>query len=45
MLEGFTAITVDNTVKASKKSKSSAAAVSKKEEVVPKNTSKNLEGG
>lgn len=40
MLEGFTAITVDNTVKASKKSKSSAAAVSKKEEVVPKNTSK-----
>ena len=40
MLEGFTAITVDNAVKASKKSKSSAAAVSKKEKVVPKNTSK-----
>ena len=40
MLEGFTAITVDNAVKAGKKSKSSAAAVSKKEEVVPKNTPK-----
>lgn len=40
MLEGFTAITVDNATKAGKKSKSSAAAVSKKEEVVPKNTPK-----
>ena len=40
MLEGFTAITVDNAVKAGKKSKSSAAAVSKKEKVVPKNTPK-----
>ena len=40
MLEGFTAITVDNAVKAGKKSKPSTAAVSKKEEVVPKNTSK-----
>ena len=40
MLEGFTAITVDNAVKASKKSKPSTAAVSKKEKAVPKNTSK-----
>ena len=40
MLEGFTAITVDNAAKSGKKSKSSAAAVSKKEEVVPKNTPK-----
>ena len=40
MLEGFTAITVDNAVKASKKSKPSTAAVSKKEKVVPKNTPK-----
>lgn len=40
MLEGFTAITIDNAPKSGKKSKSSAAAVSKKEEVVPKNTSK-----
>lgn len=38
MLEGFTAITVDNATKAGKKSKSSTVAVSKKEEVVPKNT-------
>ena len=40
MLEGFTAITVDNAVKASKKSKPSTAAVSKKEKAVPKNTPK-----
>lgn len=40
MLEGFTAITVDNAVKASRKGKPSTAAVSKKEKVVPKNTSK-----
>jgi hypothetical protein len=40
MLEGFTAITVDNAVKASKKSKPSTAAVLKKEKVVPKNTPK-----
>lgn len=40
MLEGFTAITVDNAPKSGKKSKSSAAAVSKKEKVVPKNTPK-----
>ena len=40
MLEGFTAITVDNAVKAGRKSKPSTAAVSKKEEVVPKNTPK-----
>lgn len=38
MLEGFTAITVDNAVKVSKKSKPSSAAVSKKSKVVPKNT-------
>lgn len=40
MLEGFTAITIDNAPKSGKKSKSSAAAVSKKEKAVPKNTSK-----
>lgn len=40
MLEGFTAITIDNAVKAGRKSKPSTAAVSKKEEVVPKNTPK-----
>ena len=40
MLEGFTAITVDNAPKSGKKSKPSTAAVSKKEKVVPKNTSK-----
>lgn len=40
MLEGFTAITIDNAPKSGKKSKSSDAAVSKKEKVVPKNTSK-----
>lgn len=40
MLEGFTAITVDNAVKAGRKGKPSAAAVSKKEKAVPKNTSK-----
>lgn len=40
MLEGFTAITIDNAVKAGRKSKTSTVAVSKKGEVVPKNTSK-----
>ena len=40
MLEGFTAITVDNAVKAGRKGKPSSAAVSKKPKVVPKNTSK-----
>lgn len=40
MLEGFTAITIDNAVKAGRKSNTSTAAVSKKEKVVPKNTPK-----
>ena len=38
MLEGFTAITVDNAPKSGKKSKPSTAAVSPKEKVVPTNT-------
>ena len=38
MLEGFTAITVDNAPKSGRKSNTSTAAVSKKEKVVPKNT-------